>query len=514
MSFWTPENIRSSCGGAWLLRSAPLGGSPDRPVNGLCTDTRTLKAGQAFLALRGDRFDGHDYLATAVAAKCALLIVDHADAANAVLTAAREAGCGIVRVPDTGKALLRLAGAYRRTLEKTKVVAVGGSNGKTTTTRLIRAVLASGLRGTASEKSFNNAVGVPLTILSASPTDQFLICEVGTNAPGEIAQLASVVEPDIAVITSIGREHLEGFGTIQGVAREEASLLKFLSPNGFAVVTADTPVEAPLTEYLRGMANVVRFGFSPEADLRASEATHGIQQSAEGPVLGLKFKINGRTECSLRLLGEHNASNALAAFAVGRRFGIEPEKIVEALGNAGGPEMRLEASTISTGAGEAPIMVINDAYNANPDSMLAALHAFADVADSLSEPPTRRVVVLGDMLELGDSAEASHREVGERIAGATEIDVVALVGRQMNTWARPAVVERHATPRKAPKVWSEPSGDAGEMERIAAQLRPGDLVLLKGSRRMRLERVIEAAKRRFTPAGAGSVAHSTRGSGG
>ncbi len=500
MSFWTPENIRSSCGGAWLLRPTLPLGAPDRPVNGISTDTRAIKPGQAFIALRGERFDGHEYLAAALAAKSPLLIVDHPDAATAAMLAAKEIGAGIVRVTDTGKALLRLAGTYRRTLENTKVVAVGGSNGKTTATRLIHAVLAAAFRGTASAKSFNNAVGVPLTILSASPTDQFLICEVGTNAPGEIAQLASIIEPDIAVITSIGREHLEGFGTIQGVAREEASLLKFLDPSGFAVISADTPVEAPLTEYLRGVPNVLRFGFSPDADLRASDATHAITTTTDGPSLALKFKINGRTDCTLRLLGEHNACNALAAFAVGRRFGIEPDRIIDALAHARGPEMRLEASTIPTGAPDAPIIVVNDAYNANPDSMLASLNAFADIAESLGTSVKRRIVVLGDMLELGDATEASHREIGERAGTTGGVDTVALVGEQMNRWARPAIVALHATPTGAPSLMLEPVSDGAAIDRLAGTFRPGDLVLLKGSRRMRLERLLDALRKRFADA--------------
>jgi UDP-N-acetylmuramoyl-tripeptide--D-alanyl-D-alanine ligase len=453
-------------------------------VSGLSTDSRAIRPGQAFLALRGDRFDAHRFLADIAAP---LLIVDDEAAARAVEPAVRARNGAIVKVADTSKALLRLAGAYRRTLENTKVVAVAGSNGKTTTTRLIHAVLGSALRGTASAKSFNNAVGVPLTILAASPTDQFLVCEVGTNAPGEIAQLASIVEPDIAVITSIGREHLEGFGSLQGVAREEASLLQFLRPGGLAVVTADTPVEAPLTEFLRGIPNVVRFGFAPDADLRASDASHLLAPDA----VRLRFRINARTECTVPMLGEHNAANALAAFAVGRRFGLEPERIVSALATATGPEMRLQTLRVSAGPGE-PVTVINDAYNANPDSMLAALHTLADLADSLGTPRPRVVAVLGDMMELGDAAERSHREVAERARDTGAIDLVVLVGEQMDRWARPVLV----APGTTRPVLAEPNADEQAFARIVQRVRPGDLVLLKGSRRMRLERLLPALAQR------------------
>lgn len=518
MSFWTAENIRASCAGTWRLRplSVVEEGAVDteRAVDGISTDSRSIKPGQAFLALRGERFDGHQYLGTAIASGSQLLIVDDGLAADNVEPAARRAGVGIIRVNDTGKALLRLAGAYRRTLENTKVVAVVGSNGKTTASRLIGAVLRSSLRGTASAKSFNNSIGVPLTILSAAPSDQFLVCEVGTNAPGEVAQLASIVEPDIAVITSIGREHLEGFGSIQGVAREEASVISFLRPGGLAVVTADTPVEAPLEEYLKGTANIVRFGFSPGADLRASEVTHVLGVDAAGlPTLGLRFRINDRTACALQLLGEHNACNALAAFAVGRRFGLDADRVIEALAGARGPEMRLEPMVIATGegagreggGGEAGVMVINDAYNANPDSMLAALNALADVSESLGAgasgggAPSRVVAVLGDMMELGELSEASHREIGERVRDMSSIDMVVLVGARMDDWARPALLG----PGTVRRVVSEARDDEGACERIAGLLRPGDLVLLKGSRRMRLERVVEAARRRWSAARSG-----------
>jgi UDP-N-acetylmuramoyl-tripeptide--D-alanyl-D-alanine ligase len=505
VTFWTPENLRASCAGTWLLR--PSSGVAASAIAGLSTDSRAVKPRQAFLALRGESFDAHAFLPQVIAAGSPLLIVHDDAAATAAEPGARRAGAGIIRVPDTAKALLRLAGAYRRTLENTKVVAVGGSNGKTTATRLIHAVLASSLRGTASARSFNNAVGVPLTILSASPTDQFLICEVGTNAPGEIAQLASIVEPDIAVITSIGREHLEGFGSIQGVAREEASLLRFLREggSGLAVVTADTPVEAPLTEYLRTVPHVVRFGFAPDADLRASEVSHTLAPSAEEggmPTVALRFRINERTACTLPLLGEHNACNALAAFAVGRRFGLDPERIVAALATARGPEMRLQPVTVPAGGGGS-IHCINDAYNANPDSMLAALHTLADVAESLGGGPgssvARVVVVLGDMMELGAAAEAGHREIAERLRDMPGVDAVVLVGEQMDRWARPVLVG----PGSVRRVLSEPEADAAAFDRIAAALRPGDLVLLKGSRRVRLERTIDALRRRF-PAPAGT----------
>src|SRR5205814_447570 len=188
MSFWESENLRGAAGGTWLARPTAAA-----KITGLSTDTRTLEPEQVFLALKGERFDGHEMLADAAAKGSPLAIIDR--------DIESPRGMGVLKVPDTRRALLRIAAAYRQTLEGTKVVAVAGSNGKTTTVRLIDAVLSQGLKGAASPRSFNNDVGVPLTLLSASPGDAYLVCEVGTNSPGEIGRLGEVVQPDIAVIT-------------------------------------------------------------------------------------------------------------------------------------------------------------------------------------------------------------------------------------------------------------------------------------------------------------------------
>ncbi|MBY0396366.1 MAG: UDP-N-acetylmuramoyl-tripeptide--D-alanyl-D-alanine ligase, partial [Thermoleophilia bacterium] len=332
MTFWTPDNLRTSTGGTWLVRPPQIELPKDRPADlplpplhapilGLSTDSRTIKAGQCFLALKGEAFDGHAFLEAAARAGAPVLIVS--DAA-AVPAGGFELACGVLKVDDTGKALLRIAAAYRASLKRTKVIAICGSNGKTTTTRLVEHVLSQSMRGTASRKSFNNSVGVPLTICSAKENDQYLICEVGTNAPGEIALLGDVVRPDIAVITSIGREHLEKLGDLAGVAAEEAAILKSLKPGGWAVVTADAP---ELAEFVRGVKNLITFGRSDRATLRLTAARHVL----EGGTPRLAFTINGRQECVVPLVGEHNALNAMAALAVARRLGIDEAKAAQSL---------------------------------------------------------------------------------------------------------------------------------------------------------------------------------------
>ncbi|MBC7834398.1 MAG: UDP-N-acetylmuramoyl-tripeptide--D-alanyl-D-alanine ligase [Phycisphaerales bacterium] len=491
MKFWTTDKVRVAAGGSWIAR-APQG---EIELNGLSTDTRSIRPGQAFLALRGDRHDGHAYLRDAVNAGAALLIIDRPEVVPPGVGGSGGTGAGsgvfsrpvaIIKVADTGRALLKMAGVYRKTLSRTRVIAVGGSNGKTTTTRLIDTLLATKLRGTASQKSFNNAVGVPLTILSASGSDQYLICEVGTNAPGEIGMLAEVIEPEVAVITSIGREHLEGLSTLEGVAREEAQILTYLRPGGLAVVTADAP---QLAEHLRCVPNVVTFGRSDKADLRLTGVEHVT--SADGRV-SLRFTVNDRQTCTLPMIGEHNALNALAALAVARRLGISEGVIGDALAAATAPAMRLERVNICG------IEVINDAYNANPESTIAAVRTLA----SLGANAKRRIAVLGDMLELGAAAPDAHREVAQAVLDAGNIDKVVIVGHLGLYTA-----ERLARDWAYGRYVLESDLDAGQAKNVAALFEPGDLVLLKGSRRMRLERVLEALRERVgTTAGcAGTI---------
>lgn len=491
MSFWELDSIKSAVGGTWLAR--PAAAERTAPT-GLSIDTRTLRRGEAFLALKGDRTDGHEYLAAAAKIGASLLIVDNSGAMTPLLASLHKS-TSVLLVPDTGKALLQIAGAYRKTLESTRVIAVGGSNGKTTTTRLIDSVLSSTLRGTASKKSFNNAVGVPLTILAAKKTDQFLICEVGTNAPGEIAVLAAVLQPDIAVITSIGREHLEGLGSIEGVVAEEARLLDDVRQGGVAIITADSPqlTQRVLGEKVRGTdkgdVTILRFGVSPEAELRLTN----VEVSAKGTA----FTINDRLAYSVPLLGAHNACNAAAAIAVAKRLGLSDDTIRAALATARGAEMRLQA--IEKNA----VTFLNDAYNANPESMLAALATFAaysgGVSPDRSRPttPSRRVVILGEMLELGEASVESHREVGRAVGLMSPSPDLAVFVGELAKHARDAAEATASQSSGKGTLFDAPpfvhiaeTTDAA-MREIASMLRPGDFVLLKGSRRVGLERVIE-----------------------
>jgi len=483
VNFWTQANLRSAAGGGtWMNRPAE-GAAQSRRIEGLSTDSRTIQQGQAFLAIRGETFDGHAYLLDAIEAGASMLIVDNPRAVDDdVMERARDVG--ILKVADARKALGRLAASYRQTLDGTKVIAVTGSNGKTTTTRLIGAALSARLRGTVSIKSFNNDVGVPLTILSARPGDQYLVCEVGMNAPGEMAPLAKMIEPDVAVITSIGRAHIEGLGSIEAIAREKAALLSYLRPNGVAVVTADTPL---LAEYLKPVPNVVTFGRAASADLRLGEVVH---TSVPGGGDGLSFTVNDRWTYTIPLIGEHNALNAMAAVAVARRLGLDHDEIAKGLASAAPAEMRLSRRTVDG------IDVFNDAYNASPESMAAAIRTFA----ALTPAAKRRVMILGDMLELGAHGPQAHEEIGRLLCDVCRPDWLVTVGSLALLIADQLTGEGVARSR----LQMLSTLDDAQAAKIAEKLQDGDAVLIKGSRRMGLERVVKAIeKRRRSPAAVG-----------
>ncbi len=464
MNIFEHDAFKSAVAGQWVARPSER----PTPITGVSTDSRSLSPGDAFIALRGDRFDAHHFVPEAIARGASLILLERD---TALPREKLPPTLAAVRVPDTRKALMRLARVHRNSLEGTRVIAVTGSNGKTTTVRLIDAALSSRLRGVASVKSFNNEIGVPLTILRARKGDQYLLCEVGMNAPGEIAQLAEIVEPDIAVITSIGRAHIENFGSTDAIAIEKGSLLRFLRPQGLAVIPSAIP---RLAEIARKSPNTITFGRDDTADLRITDAAHTHSTAGDAR---LRVTLNNRFTIDLPLLGEHNATNAAAAVAVARRMGLEEDAIAAALAAASPPDMRLQRKRI------AGIDLYNDAYNANPDSAIAAIKAFSTLAANAQ----RRVVVLADMLEMGDLAEQGHRDVADALLAAPNIDKVITVGSH-SLHAANRLLEKWPRERVLMLAELDAGADHGA-ERALAALRPNDAVLLKGSRGMRLERL-------------------------
>ena len=436
---------------------APSAAGP--AVHAVCTDSREIRPKGLFVALRGDRFDGHDHLAAAAAAGAVAALVDR--------DVPPVPGLTLIRTEDARWAMGRLATYVRRRFKGT-VIAVAGSNGKTGTKHLIHAALSSTLRGSMSLKSFNNDIGVPVTLFAADPSDDFVVLEMGTNHPGEIAHLSRMAEPDIAVITNVGAEHLEFFGDLAGVIREEASIAVGLQRSGLLVVHGDNP--GLLAAVITHNVPWTGFGWGNHNQARPTN----VACTADGTTFDWTDGPPGTTRAFfVPQLGRHTALNALAALILCRRLGVDLDLAAAALAGSSGPEMRLQVDRVGG------LTVVNDAYNANPSSVAAALDAIRDLP-----AVGRRVAVLGDMLEMGDAAAAGHADVG-RLAAASGLVALVCVGplsagiAAAATAAGLADVTHVATTAEAVSV-------------VPPMLRSDDLVLLKASRGIGLEKVAEA----------------------
>lgn len=446
----TGNELRQAIRGRWLSRSEPV------PIRGVSIDSRTVERDDVFVAIRGEHFDGHEYLPAAAQAGCAAAIVDLKTPPPAELM--RQFPAGVVGVPDTREALLDLGGFYRSVIPAT-VVGVTGSNGKTTVKRMIHHILKTRLLGACSPKSFNNEIGVPLTLLSAGAGDDYVVCEVGTNAPGEVIRLARAVKPNIPVITNIGPAHLEKMRCVEQIAVEKSSLLGWMGPRDIAVVSADSPqLDHALKSY---EGRLIRFGVSSNAHLRLT----GYEWDGKKQ----RFQINNRDWGEMPIPGQHNAINALAAVAVAARFGFSQEESLATLADFEGVEMRLQSIQVGK------IRVMNDAYNANPASMLAA----AEVLSSM--PGKRRVMIVGDMLELGADSDRWHADVGTKIAGL-KIGCLIAVGERAGALAAAAAQAGAVTHQFSTRAEAAPA--------LRDLLRAGDVVLLKGSRATGMETLI------------------------
>jgi UDP-N-acetylmuramoyl-tripeptide--D-alanyl-D-alanine ligase len=451
---WTLPEILSATGGE-LLRWGP------GPFSGFSTDSRTLVAGEVFVALPGPRFDGHEFL------------VDVAErgASAAIASSGELPGSGAyVRVADCVRALGDLAAARRRGLP-VRVVGVTGSNGKTTTKEMIAAVLAAGGANVAKSRGTeNNLVGLPQTLLRLSGEEDFAVLEMGMNHPGEIWRLAEIARPDVGVITNVGPAHLENLGSLANVAAAKEELALALAPHATLVINGADPRLVDIGQRFPGRT-IVAGGSGPIRVVSSSASLRG--QRVEVDVEGERKSI----EIAMR--GAHNVQNVVLALAAGVALGLPLDAAVDGLHRFTPPPMRLEVVDLPSGA-----RVLNDAYNANPASMEAALAALA------AEPGRRRIAVLGEMWELGDGAGRYHREVG-RAAGALGIDRLVAVGRHADEMAdgaaeaglRAGAVERAASTTEASQ-W------------LAGRLGAGDVVLVKGSRAAHMEEIVQALRSR------------------
>ncbi|MGO8675454.1 MAG: UDP-N-acetylmuramoyl-tripeptide--D-alanyl-D-alanine ligase [Limisphaerales bacterium] len=437
-----------------------LAGSPQALVRRVCSDSRLVQPGDLFFALSGERFDGHAFVAEAAAKGAAAAVVARGLSPESV------SNCALVRVQDTRQALGRVAARYRQEFSL-PVVAVAGSNGKTTTKELLASVLRQKYPTLSSEGSFNNEIGVPLTLLRLESAHRAAVLEAGTNHPGELAPLLKIISPSLGVLTSIGREHLEFFGDLPGVAQEEGWLAETLPAEGTLFINGDCPWAGLIAR--RARARLVRVGFTKTNEWRAANVRpdkQGVAFRVEGP----RAEMTG--DFRISLLGRHQVLNALLAIALGGELGLGRAEVSQGLAQCKAPRMRLQAWDYNG------ISVLDDTYNANADSMLAAL-------ETLRELPCkgRRVAVLGDMAELGAHSAAAHEEVGRRVA-ELGIEQLFAVGKMASVLARGA---RGAGLNRVLE-FADVEGTGLALKQF---LKSGDLLLLKASRAARLERIAQ-----------------------
>lgn len=437
----------------------------DVEVRSVSTDSRDVVAGGLFVALAGEHMDGHRFVDQAFASGAAAAMIDEAAAV------ALHDGQPVVRVGSTSEALMRLAADERNSMTAT-VVGITGANGKTSTKDLAQAIAQTRFRAHASPGSFNNEIGLPLTLLGAPPDTEVLVAEMGARRLGDVKLLSGIARPDIVVVTNVGVAHMEIFGSWASIVEASAEPIDALGPEGLAILNADDPVAVAFGDRCPG--RVVTFGSRAHADVRAKDVSLGADGRAS---FGL-VSDGDEVRVTLAVPGEHMVSNALAAAAVGRELGVPSEDVALALATAGVSRWRMESFTTAAG-----VRVLNDAYNANPESTAAALRTARWMAGE-----GRLIAVLGEMAELGPISEDEHDRVGE-LAARIRVDRLVTVGEGAEAIARAAIREGMEPDDVA--SYDDPLEALEDVRRSAA---PGDLVLCKGSRVAGLETLAEALR--------------------
>ena len=445
--------IRFALSEAAVAMNGVLVGS-DAEFSSVSTDTRTLSKGDLFVALKGERFDAHDHLNQAC------------DKAVGAVVSRDGANCASIKVKDTRLALGALAAAWRDKCSA-RVVGLTGSNGKTTVKEMIAAILAQVAPTLATKGNLNNDIGMPLTLMRLQD-ESYAVIEMGANHHGEIDYLSRICRPDVALLNNAGRAHLEGFGDLQGVAKAKSEILHGLKDGGIFVYNADDRFANQWIEKASGVKRV-GFGLSEKAHVRSKDNSYTIEWLEEGCVAS--FDVEVETESfpvSLKLLGKHNRMNALGAIAVALSLEVPIEKIQAGLASLNSVPGRLHSLKAVSQS-----RLIDDSYNANPESVIAAITL-------LSSAPGRRILVLGDLVELGDDRDQLHAELGQAAAQA-DIDVLFTCGQHIMNAHDSFTGEKHHYQQQADLIAA-----------IQSFVRKDDVVLVKGSRSSHMEYVVSA----------------------
>jgi UDP-N-acetylmuramoyl-tripeptide--D-alanyl-D-alanine ligase len=468
MASFTLKELAEATGGK-------MAGDPGATATGVSTDSRQVAAGQLFVALRGERFDGHEFVAASAEKGVNIVLVDDAWAEANEL----PAGTSAVVVPDTLRALGDLA-AWHRQRFKIKIVAVTGSNGKTTTKEMLAGILTQTGPGLKTEGNLNNLIGLPLTLLRLTGRERWAVVEMGMSAFGEIDRLAEIADPDVGIITNAFPAHLEGLGSVEGVAKAKGELFLRLKPGSVAVYNVDDPLICKCPTHL----NVTRLTFGLRGAEVSSASIKSLGRKGESFVLRLP---NEEQQVTLRAYGQHNIYNALAAAAAAHALGVPGDVIRLGLEEFTPYDKRFQLDEVGG------VVLIDDSYNANPASMAAALKTLDEVREN-----GRAAAVLGDMLELGAGTEVAHRELGRAAAQCVErLYLLGPLAKEVATGA----VEGGLKPGQVLI-----GQDHEELAReLIAWLEKGDCVLFKGSRGMRMERVAQAVRQALAPESKGGL---------
>ena len=424
------------------------------------TDTRLVKKGVLFITLIGEKFDGHDFIQTAIEKGAAGVVVSR----NYSETELRDLPITVIQAEDTLKAYQLLAKVYRRRFS-IPVIAITGSNGKTTTKDFTAAVLSANFNVLKTEANFNNEIGLPKTLLQLQANHQVAVVEMGMRGFGQIAELAEIAQPTIGIVTNVGETHMEILGSLANIAKAKAELVEHLDENSVAILNADNSFVAAMQSKVKGKC--ITFGIDKPSDLKAGHIKTVHKNCTE---FDCTFKGQSYSFV-LPIVGRHNVYNVLAALAVGFTLGLSAVEMQKGLTGFAATKMRFEIQQVGL------YQVINDAYNASPMSMKAALETLADVA------ARRKIAVLGDMLELGSVSVAAHKNIGKLVADQ-KIDALITFGDMA------AHIAQEARTAGVQLVYTCKShAEAG----IALKeiLQPEDTILFKGSRGMQMEKIID-----------------------
>jgi len=445
-------------------RGRLLSGNENDILRGISTDTRRIKGGELFLAIKGHRFDGHNFILDAISRGAGGLLVQDGCIINSKF---KMGDVSFVSVPDSIKALGDIANFHRARF-KIPLIGITGSNGKTTTKEMTAAIFSKKFNVLKNFGTENNQIGVPLTLMRLRPEHKIVILEMGTNHLGEVKRLSEIARPNAALITNVGPSHLEHFKDTDTVLKAKCEILEFLDKDAKVVINADDE----LLKKLKISHRTIKFGLNKSCDFYADK----IELEPDG----IRFRLNGKWEIETLVLGRYNVYNALAAIAVSRDFGVSIDEIKEALRDFRVPNMRMQVKRLGD------IKIINDTYNSNPLSMRKAIETLSDMTTK-----GRKILVAGDMLELGNLSGRFHHLVG-RQAAESGIDLIVAVGKLAEHVARGA--QEAGMSQKKIKMCNVTKEACETMLKL---VKKGDTVLVKGSRAMKMEQIIQGMETQF-----------------